>query len=70
MTGDLRRWGVHILADHLVFSFQAKDFIIAGNKQGTVRGFEIQGKVNWMKKTASAFSPWVVVLSCAPGSGL
>ena len=42
MAGDLRRWWFHTLTDHLVFSFQAKVFI-AGNKQGTVRGFEVQG---------------------------
>ena len=30
------------LTDHLVFSFQANVFI-AGNKQGAVRGFEVQG---------------------------
>ena len=42
MAGDLRRWQVHTLTDHLVFSFQAKAFI-AGNKQGAVRGFEGQG---------------------------
>ena len=42
MAGDLRRWWVHTLTDHLPFSFQAKIFI-AGNKQGVVRGFEIQG---------------------------
>ena len=42
MADDLRRWWVHILTDHLVFSLQARLFI-AGNKQGTVKGFEIQG---------------------------
>ena len=42
MAGDLRRRQVHTLVDHLVFSFQAKVFI-AGNKQGSVSGFEIQG---------------------------
>ena len=40
----LFRWPA---TDHLVFSFQAKVFI-AGNKQGAMRGFEIQGKVNWI----------------------
>ena len=49
MAGDLRRWRVHTLTDHLVFSLQAKVFT-AGNKQGEVRGFEIQGKVNWIRK--------------------
>ena len=49
MAGDLRRWWVHTLTGHLPFSFQAKGFI-AGNKQGVVRGFEIQGKVNWIRK--------------------
>ena len=49
MAGDLRRWWVHTLTDQLLFSFQAKVFI-AGNKQGVERGFEIQGKVNWIKK--------------------
>ena len=48
MASDLRRRQVHTLTDHLVFSFQAKVFI-AGNKHGMVRGFEIQGKVNWIK---------------------
>ena len=33
MAGELRRWQVHTLTDHLVFSFQAKVFI-AGNKHG------------------------------------
>ena len=33
MAGNLRRWWVHTLTDHLVFSFQANVFI-AGNKQG------------------------------------
>ena len=53
--GALFRWlaiwemGVHTLTDHLVFSFQAKVFVV-GNKQGVVRGFEIQGGVNWIKK--------------------
>ena len=42
MAGDLRRWQGQTLTDHLVFSFQAKVFI-AENKQGEVRGFEIQG---------------------------
>ena len=42
MAGDLRRWRVQTLTDHLVFSFQAKVFI-AGNKRGVLRGFEIQG---------------------------
>ena len=42
MAGDLRRWWVHTLTGHLPFSFQAKGFI-AGNKQGAVRGFEVQG---------------------------
>ena len=41
IAGDLRRWQVHTLTDHVVFSFQANVFI-AGNKQGTERGFEIQ----------------------------
>ena len=61
MAGDPRRWWVHALTDRLVFSFQAK-VLIAGNKQGVVRGFEIQGKVNWIRK--SNFS--ILVL----GSGL
>ena len=42
MARDLRRWWVYTLMDHLLFSFQAKVFI-AGNKQGTMRGFEVQG---------------------------
>ena len=58
MAGNLRRWRVHTPTDHLVFSSQAK-VSIAGNKQGVVRGSEIQGKVNWIKKTTPAFSPWV-----------
>ena len=49
MACNLKRWWVHTLTDHLVFSFQAKVFI-AGNKQGVVRGFEIQGQVNWIRK--------------------
>ena len=53
MAGDLRRWRVHTLTDHFVFSFQARLFI-AGNKQGVVRGFEIQGKVN-RKNNCSVF---------------
>ena len=70
MAGDLRRWRVHTLTDYLVFSFQANVFI-AGDKQDVVRGFENQGKVNWIrKKTTSVFLYWAVVLSCAPGSGL
>ena len=40
---------IHILTDHLPFSSQAKVFI-AGNKQGGVRDFETQGKVNWIRK--------------------
>ena len=36
------RWRIHTLTDHLVYSFQANVFI-TGNKQGAVRGFEIQG---------------------------
>ena len=77
MAGDLRRWWVHTLTDHLVFSFQAKDFI-AGNKQGVVRGFEIQGKVNWIRKKQLQHScpgqwslavPQVVVFSCVLGGG-
>ena len=62
MAGYLRRWWVHTLTDQLLFSFQAKVFI-AGNKQGVVRGFEIQGKVNWNKTTTSAFLSWAVVIS-------
>ena len=42
MAGDLRRWWVHSLTDHLLFSFQPSIFI-TGNKPGTLRGFEIQG---------------------------
>ena len=42
MAGHLRRWRVYALTDHLPCSFQAKVFT-AGNKQGVVRGFEIQG---------------------------
>ena len=56
MAGDLRRWQVHTLTDHLVFSFQAKVFR-AGNKQGVVRGFEIQGGVNWIKKKKPSSIP-------------
>ena len=70
MAGDLRRWRVHTLTDYRVFSFQANVFI-AGDKHDVVRGFENQGKVNWIrKKTTSVFLYWAVVLSCAPGSGL
>ena len=42
MAGNLRKFRVHTLTDHLVFSFQAKVYL-AGNKQGAVRGFENQG---------------------------
>ena len=66
---DLRRWWVHTLTDHLVFSFQAKDFI-AGNKQGVVRGFEIQGKVNWVRKKQlqnSCPGWWSLAVSSAGG---
>ena len=42
MAGNLRKFRVHTLTDHLVFSFQAKVYL-AGNKQGAVRGFEVQG---------------------------
>ena len=38
MASDLRRWWVHTLTDHLVFSSQANSFI-PGNKQDVVRGF-------------------------------
>ena len=41
-ASNLRRRQVHTLTDHLVLSFQAKIFI-TGDKQGAVRGFEIQG---------------------------
>ena len=44
MAGDLRRWRVHTLTDHPPFSFQVRLFI-TGNKQGAVRGFEIQGEL-------------------------
>ena len=44
MVGDLKRWWVHTLTDHLVFSFQANVFI-PGNKQDAVRGVEIQGEL-------------------------
>ena len=42
MAGDLRKWQIHTLTDHLVFSFQAKVFI-TGNKPGAASGFEGQG---------------------------
>ena len=32
MAGDLRRWRVHTLTDYLVFSFQARLFILGINK--------------------------------------
>ena len=44
MAGALRRWWIHTLTDHLTFSFRARLFI-TGNKQGAVRGFEIQGEL-------------------------
>ena len=69
MAVNLRRGRVHTLTDHFVFSFQAKVFI-EGDKQGVVRGFEIQRKVNWIKRTTSTFLSWAVVLSCAPGGVL
>ena len=72
MAGNLRRWRVHTPTDHLVFSFQVK-VSIAGNKQGAVRGFEIQGKVNWIRKNNSSILTlgggwslavsWAVVIS-------
>ena len=62
MAGDLRRWQAHTLTDHLVFSFQANVFI-ARNKESVARGLEIQGGVNWIKKTTGAFSLWAAVIS-------
>ena len=44
VAGDLRRWQFHTRTDHFTFSFQARLFI-TGNKQGVVRGFEIQGEL-------------------------
>ena len=44
MAGDLRRWRVHTLTDHFVFSFQARLFI-AGNKQGAVRALRFREKL-------------------------
>ena len=60
MASDLRRWRVHTLTDHLVFSFPAKVFT-TGSKQGVVKGFEIQGKFIGLKNNFS-----ILVL----GSGL
>ena len=48
MAGYLRNGGSYPNRPSC-FSFQAKVFI-AGNKRGVVRGFEIQGGVNWIKK--------------------
>ena len=60
MDSDLRRWKVHTLTDHLVFSVPAKVFT-TGSKQGVVKGFEIQGKFIGLKNNFS-----ILVL----GSGL
>ena len=47
MAGDLRRWWIHTLTDHLVFSFQANVFI-PGNKQGAW-GLWDSGRIRWKK---------------------
>ena len=61
MAGDLRRWRVHILTDHLAFSFQARLFI-TGNKQGVVRTLRL--REDWVKEAAT-FLSWAV--SCSQG---
>ena len=55
--GTLFRWQVHTLTDHLKFHFKIAFFV---RKTNCSKGFRIQGKVNWIKKTTSAFSPWAV----------
>ena len=60
-AGDLRRWWVHTLTDHLVFSFQARLFIM-GNKEGAVRALRF--REDWGKEAAT-FLPWAV--SCSWG---
>ena len=61
MARDLRRWWVHTLTDHLVFSFQARLFI-TGNKQGAVRALRF--REDWVKEAAT-FLSWAV--SCSQG---
>ena len=59
MAGNLRRWWVHTLTEHLVFSFQARLFI-PGNKQGAVRA---------LGPDASS-CPQEVIFSSVPGGQL
>ena len=61
MAGDLRRWWVHTLTDHLLFSFQARLFI-TGNKQGVVKALRF--REDWVKEAAT-FLSWAV--SCSQG---
>ena len=66
MASDLRRWWVHTLTDHLVFSFQARLFIM-GNKQGAVRALRF-GE-DWVK-AAATFLSWAVTCSQGPWSSV
>ena len=81
MAGDLRRWQVRILTDHLVFSFQANVFI-PGNKQGAVRGCEVQGGLDkrngnipvlgsyLFPEKGGHVSPWNTMAHLSPGGNL
>ena len=60
MAGDLRRWWVHTLTDHLLFSLQANVFI-AGNKHGAVRALSFK---EGRGEEAATFLSWAV--SCVP----
>ena len=51
-----------LYSDCLRSEKMAKVFV-AGNKPHAVRAFEIQGGVNWIKKTTGAFSLWAAVIS-------
>ena len=42
IASDPKRWWIHTLTDHVPFSFQDRVFV-PENKQGAVRGFEVQG---------------------------
>ena len=56
MAGDLRRWWVLTLTDRLVFSSQARLFIMH-NKQGTMRALRF--REDWVKEAATSLS-WAV----------
>ena len=61
MASDMRRWWVHTLTDHLVFSFQANIFI-PRNKKGVVRALRF--REDQVKETATFLSQAV---SCSQG---